>query len=141
MSHCNTDHVWLSDVAIFNESENYSVPGDVSIYRNIHEMCAGMEAWMVEGGGIGFALNGLGQQIRLEMDGEDAIGSVVHTSEPDIDTVISWLQHAAKGVQEARIHRSKKKPWFLWSLPVLGDAEEKGVLPETVEGLLAYIHM
>ena len=56
---------WLYDVAVFNESEDYTVPGDVSVYRNIEEMCSGMEAWMVEDGGIGFCLNGLEQTICL----------------------------------------------------------------------------
>ena len=48
-----------SDMVVFNESDDYAVPGDVSTHRNIEEMCSGMKVWMVEGDGIGFALNGL----------------------------------------------------------------------------------
>ena len=132
---------WLSDVAVFNESDEYAMPGDISIYRNIEEMCSGMEAWMVEGGGIGFSLNGLGQTIKLEMDGEQAVGSVVSEAKPDLATLTIWLRHAAEGVQEARLIKSRKKPWFFWSPPALGKAEAEGVLPETIEGLVAYIHM
>lgn len=132
---------WLSDVAVFNESEQYDVPGDISIYRNIEEMCSGMEAWMVEDGGIGFSLNGLGQTIKLEMDGEQAVGSIVVETKPDQITLAIWLKHAAKGVQEARLIKSRKKPWLLWSPPAIGTAEAEGALPDTIEGLLAYIHM
>ena len=132
---------WLSDVAVFNESQEYAVPGDVSIYRNIEELCSGMEAWMVDDGGIGFALNGLGQTIELEMDGENAEGVVVDASESDLATLKIWLRSAAESVQEARAIKSRKKPHFFWSPPSLGNAEAQGVLPNTVEGLLAYIHM
>ncbi|MEM9426297.1 MAG: hypothetical protein AAGA06_06310 [Pseudomonadota bacterium] len=132
---------WLSDVAVFNESEDYAVPGDVSIYRNIEEMCSGMEAWMVDDGGIGFALNGLGQTIELKMDGENAVGVVVDASEPDLATLKIWLRSAAESVQEARAIKSRKKPRLFWSPPSLGSVEAHGVLPNTVEGLLAYIHM
>lgn len=132
---------WLSDVAVFNENDEYAVPGDVSIYRNIEEMCFSMEAWMVEGDGIGFSLNGLGQKIAIEMDGEQAVGSVADEVEPDLATLTLWLRHAAEGIQEARTVKSRKKPWMLWSPPTLGAAEAKGILPETIEGLLAYTHM
>lgn len=132
---------WLSDVAVFNESDEYTVPGSVSIFRNMKEMCSGMEAWMVEGGGIGFALNGLGQTIELEMAGEQVVGSVLEHSKPDLTTLTIWLQAAAKAVREARSIKSQKKPWFFWSPPTLGKAELEGVMPDTIEGLLAYIHM
>jgi hypothetical protein len=132
---------WLSDVAVFNESNEYAVPGDVSTYRNISEMCSGMEAWMVEGGGIGFSLNGLGQAIKLEMDGEQVVGSVVENSKPDLVTLTIWLRSAAEAVQEARSIKSKKKPWFFGAPPILGKAEVEGVMPDTIEGLLAYIHL
>jgi len=132
---------WLSDVAVFNENDEYAVPGAVSIYRNIEEMCSGMEAWMVENGGIGFALNGLGQSIRLEMDGENVVGFVVDSANLDLITLKTWLRSAAESVQAARAFESRKKPRFFWSPPSLGSAEAQGVLPDTVEGLLAYIHM
>jgi hypothetical protein len=35
---CLPSKSWLSDVAVFNESSEYAVPGDVSTYRNIEEM-------------------------------------------------------------------------------------------------------
>jgi hypothetical protein len=100
-----------------------------------------MEAWMVEGAGIGFSLNGLGQTIKLEMDGEQAVGSVVDEAKPDLITLTIWLRFAAEAVQEARSIKSQKKPWFLWSPPTLGKAEAEGVMPDSIEGLLAYIHM
>lgn len=132
---------WLYDVAVFNESEDYAVPGDVSVYRNIEQMCSGMEAWMVEDGGIGFCLNGLGQIINLDLIGENAVGAVDEACEPDLATLQSWLTSAAKSVQEARAIKSRKKPRFFWSPPTLGIVEAQGVLPDTVEGLIAYIHM
>lgn len=132
---------WLYDVAVFNESEDYAVPGDVLVYRNIEEMCSGMEAWMVEDGGIGFCLNGLGQTIKLDMIGEKAVGLVDDASEPDLATLQSWLKSAAQNVRDARAIKSRKKPRFFWSPPTLGYVEAQGVLPETIEGLIAYIHM
>ncbi|MBE1296711.1 MAG: hypothetical protein GJ678_10815 [Rhodobacteraceae bacterium] len=132
---------WLYDVVVFNESEEYALPGDVSIHRSIEEMCSGMEAWMVEGGGIGFCLNGLGQVIKLEMDGDQAVGSVVEEAKPDLDTLTIWLRHVAKDVQQTRLAKSNKKLWFIWSPTTLGKVEAEGALPETIEGLLAYIHI
>lgn len=132
---------WLYDVAVFNESEDYAAPGDVSVYRNIEEMCSGMEAWMVEDGGIGFCLNGLGQAIKLDLIGENVVGLVDDAGKPDLDTLQSWLTSAAKSVQEERAFKSRRKPRFFWSPPTLGFVEAQGVLPDTVEGLIAYIHM
>ncbi len=132
---------WLYDVAVFNESQEYAVPGDVSIYRSIGEMCSGMETWMVEGRGIGFCLNGLGQTIKLDMEGDQVVGSVVDETQSDLVTLAIWLRHIAEDVQQARLAKSKNTFWFAWSPPTLGKAETEGILPNTVEGLLAYIHM
>lgn len=132
---------WLSDVAVLNESNEYAVPGSISTYRNISEMCSSLEAWMVEDGGIGFALNGLGQTIKLEIEGEQVVGSVVEDSEPDLVTLTIWLRSAAEAVQEARKSKSQKKPWFFCSPPMIGKAEVAGAMPDTIEGLLAYIRM
>lgn len=132
---------WLHDVAVFNESPENALPGDISIYRSIEEMCSGMEAWMVEGGGIGFCLNGLGQAVQLYSEGDQAVGSVVDEAKPDLDTLTIWLRHVAKDVQQARLAKCNKRSWFTWSPTILGKAEAQGSLPDTVEGLLAYIHM
>ena len=130
---------WLHDVVIYNESDEYAAPGDISVHRNVAEMCVGLEAWMVEGGGIGFALNGLGHRIDLEMEGDTAIGHV-RRDEPDPDMVKIWLRHMALAILETRRHRAKKH-WLWGTRDRLGPQEERGVLPETVEGLLAYIHL
>ena len=141
MEKLTTDQSWLSDVIIFNESVTYAVPGDVSIYHNLADMCSGMEPWMVEGGGIGFALNGLGQRINLDLDGEVVIGSISQTHAADLNTTLIWLHFVAKSKRDARILRSKKKSFWLRSPPLIGEMEAKGVLPNTIEGLLAYIHL
>ncbi|MDO6591333.1 hypothetical protein DS901_00790 [Loktanella sp. D2R18] len=132
---------WLSDVTIFNESTTYAVPDDISIYRTLDNMCSGMEPWMVEAGGIGFALNGLGQRIDLDLDGNDVIGSIDQTHAPDPDTLLTWLNFVAKNKQDARILRSQKKAFLLRAPLILGEHEAKGAFPDTVEGLLAYIHL
>lgn len=132
---------WLSDVVIFNESDSYERPGDVSTYRNIGEMCSAMEAWMLESGGTGFALNGLGQKINMGIEGGQVVGSLDEVSAPDLATLTLWLMHTAKSVHDARLMKSRRKPRIFSSSPSIGAAEANGVLPGTIEGLLAYIHM
>ena len=132
---------WLYDVAVFNESEDYALPGAVSVYRNIEKMCSGMEAWMVEDGGIGFCLNGLGHALKHDMIGERVLGQVDDNSEPDLTTLQLWLTSVARSIHEVRAFKSRKKPRLFWSPPTLGLVEAQGVLPDTIEGLIAYIHM
>ena len=75
------------------------------------------------------------------MIGENTVGVVEDASDPDLATLQRWLISAAKNVQEARATKSRKMRRFFWSPPTLGFAETHGVLPDTVEGLIAYIHM
>ncbi|MCG3269271.1 hypothetical protein [Yoonia sp. I 8.24] len=132
---------WLSDITIFNESTAYTVPEDVSIYRTLEDMCSGMEPWMVEAGGIGFALNGLGERLTLDLDGEDVVGSIDKTRPADPETALAWLRFVAENKRDARILRSKKKPGLFRGPLIVGELEAKGAFPDTVEGLLAYIHL
>lgn len=96
---------------------------------------------MVEAGGIGFALNGLGQRINLNLDGEDVIGSISQNHAPDLETLLAWLRFVADNKRDARILRSQKKPFLFRTPLILGEHEVKGAFPDTVEGLLAYIHL
>ncbi|MEP3636352.1 MAG: hypothetical protein ABJN14_03725 [Paracoccaceae bacterium] len=135
---------WLSDVAVSNLNDEYDLPGGITVYRNIEELSSRTYEWMLEEDGfptVGFHLNGLGQTIKFEMDGEKVVGSVVDTAKPDLVTLTMWLRYHAENIHEDRLLKSQKKGRLFWTPPTLGKAEAEGVLPDTVEGLLAYIYM
>ena len=51
----------------------------------------------------------------------------------DTETLLAWLTATARHVQDTRQKRAEK------GKVVLGDCEKRGVLPSTVEGLIAHI--
>jgi len=131
---------WLSDVVVLNESRSFSTPGDVHVFRNMEDMCGYLEHWFVEEK-HGYALTGNGYPVELTTDGKRVFGTVLSDREPSADVLTDWLVHYANAVREARIHKSKKRPTLFATPTNIGLAELEGVLPQSVEGLLAYIFM
>ncbi len=128
---------WLSDVVILNENREYRAAGDVDVFRSLGDACRYLEPWYIEQE-MFFTLNGLGQAIEFSVENNMVVGAVNGVSRPDADTLKVWLVTTAGHVFEARKHRSVKRGVF--STPVLlGEQESKGVLPQSVEGLIAYI--
>lgn len=131
---------WLTDVAILNESSRFDEPGDVTVYRNIADMCEKTEHWFVEQK-LGFALTGTALPIELTTDGERVFGKVLGNREPEVATLTIWLQSMAASVREARLNRANKRGLLVFGSTNIGPAELDGQLPRSVEGLIAYVSM
>lgn len=126
---------WLEDVAIVNESRDERVAGGVLVFRNAGDACSHLEHWWVENA-EGFAFTALGDRLILGVDPSGRV--VVERREACMDggeIVESWLRHSAGSVLAARRHRSAAR----WRTTKLGEVEARGVLPDTIEGLIAYI--
>ena len=103
-------------------------------------MCGYLEQWFVEEK-LGYALTGNGIPVELTTDGKRVFGTVLSDREPSVDVLTDWLVHYAEAAREARIHKSKKRPSIFTTSTNIGLAEKDGALPQSVEGLLAYIFM
>jgi hypothetical protein len=124
---------WLDEVVVLNESEDESVAGDVSVYRSEGDAVNALEDWWVENS-EGFAFTATG--VRLVLAVSPSRGVFVERREecpegPAI--VLAWLRSLGQTTLEARNRVAQN------GRAILSRAEEEGALPETVEGLLAYI--
>ncbi|MBL8531465.1 MAG: hypothetical protein JNK94_07000 [Hyphomonadaceae bacterium] len=127
-----TQNDWLSDVIVVNESSDPQIAGDVQVYRNATDVSYQLEHWYV-GDVEHLALDGLGRRVVLGLDGNKV---VVERTEPCPDgqaLLLSWLLVLAQHLRKVRLDRATKKHFDL------GAAEASGVLPTTVEGLIAYV--
>ncbi|WP_143152648.1 hypothetical protein [Marivita hallyeonensis] len=132
---------WLSDVIVLNESSNFDQPGDVDIFRNAEEMCDYLEHWFVEEN-LGFALSGLGLLVELRTDGRKVFATIADEKPAKPETLRQWLVAAASSIHDVRKHKASQKGWHPFRSPThLGLAERNGVLPQSIEGLIAYISM
>ena len=123
---------WLEDVIIVNDN-NADVPraGDVTVYRNEGELTHHLEYWYVNEPHL--ALTGIGDRAVLGLCEKLVI---VERREPYADgrrLLIQWLTAKAKYVLQLRRERAKRRKIKL------GKMEAQGLLPDTVEGLIAYV--
>ncbi len=131
---------WLHDIAVLNESRQFQIANDVSVYRTLHDLCIELEPWFVEEK-FGFALTGSGLRIELTTDGKQVFAQVDPEQGAHEDILNTWLQEAAKELRYSRIERSQLRGWGFKRPISIGCAERNGALPESTEGLLAYIAM
>jgi hypothetical protein len=125
---------WLHDIVLVNDGPTESEPGDVYIFRNFADACSYLEHWAEEPE-LG-VFSGEGDQLLAEADEHGNMGIIGRQSRADGREVITlWLRRMAEAVSAARRHRAGKR----WRRIHLGEREAQGVLPETVEGLIAYI--
>ena len=129
---------WLADVAVLNSNPRFNEPGDVQIFRNISDMCSELEPWFVEEQ-EGYALNGNGEPIELTTDGDVVFGKVVLGEEPEVSVLKEWLVSAAKSLRDARIYKADKPGIKFFASTQIGEAERQGILPTSIEGLIAYV--
>lgn len=124
---------WLDEIVIVNESTQERLPGDVSLYRSVGDACEALEWWWVrDGQGHAFTASGVRLVLAAEPDGPVTIDRREACSDgPAI--VLSWLQSLAADALQARKRVAQQ------GRAVLSEAEERGALPTTVEGLIAYI--
>ncbi|MFB0874615.1 MULTISPECIES: hypothetical protein [unclassified Sphingobium] len=128
---------WLEEVVILNDSNgsdiDESIPGDVSIYRSEGDALRELEPWAVEHSHI-FAFNAAGKRLVL---GVSEAGQVIIARRegcPDgSKIVLKWLTFLAQSIVDARVRVAQK------GRVVLSTYEEAGLIPTTVEGLIAYI--
>jgi len=124
---------WLNDIVLINESNDESVAGDVGIFRSVGEACRYLEDWWVRDQ-EGFAFTASGERLVLAVHASNRV--VVNRREvcTNGQTVVqNWLKHSAASVLAARTIRSTK------GKVALAPFEESGQLPDTVEGLIAYV--
>ena len=125
---------WLHDVILVKDTDGGEdlAPGFVDIFRSAGDACAYLEPWWVEER-HGLAFTAAGERVTFGVGGR---GVTVEGFEPwpeGPEVVLSWLRHSAQAVLEARRHKAAKGRFRL------GQAEAEGVLPTSVEGLIAYI--
>lgn len=123
---------WLTDVIVLNESGDPEVNGDVQVYRNASDLSYQLEHWYV-GDVEHLALDGLGRRVVLGLDGHRVIVERIEEYPEGPALLRSWLFSLAQHLRKVRIERATKKRFEL------GAAETSGVLPQTIEGLIAYV--
>jgi hypothetical protein len=123
---------WLEDVIVVNETRERHVAGSVSIFRSAGDACRHLESWWVEQN-EGFALDGRGRQITFGIRNKAVVVERCDPVGGGVELLLTWLQTTASHMQSARTSRAKEGKL------VLGLREAQGVLPGSIEGLIAYI--
>ncbi|MEN3951765.1 hypothetical protein [Iodidimonas sp. SYSU 1G8] len=124
---------WLADIVVVNESAVLAEPGDVSVFRSEGEACAKLEHWWVEND-EGGAFDATGRRMILAVDSNQRVVVAERLSSPDgPDIVHGWLTAHAHAVLASRGAKA------LLGQAVLAGFEERGELPSSVEGLIAYV--
>jgi hypothetical protein len=122
---------WLSDIILVKDGAEISA-SSVDVFRSAGDACAYLEHWWVEER-LGLAFTAAGSQVICGV--EDA-RVVVDRYEPRGDgeeIVLSWLRYTASAILDVRRYKAAKGKLYL------GTEEVRGVLPTSVEGLIAYI--
>ena len=128
----------LDDIVLLNESSDELVPGDVSVWRNEDVVCSCLEHWWVEEA-YGFAFTAAGQRIRLDVDDHDRVCVAAKEDVADGQTIVRrWLESQASAVLEARRAKASKRRLFARKV-ILSDFEQRGELPQSIEGLIDYV--
>ncbi|MEW6640251.1 MAG: hypothetical protein AB1586_07075 [Pseudomonadota bacterium] len=124
---------WLADIVVVNESRDEATAGDVSIFRSAGEACSWLEYWWVESG-EGFAFTAAGDRLVLGVDENKRVIVIGQEDVPGgIEVVRGWLRTYAATVLDARKANAGK------GNARLSPSEERGQLPTSVEGLIAYV--
>lgn len=131
-----TSTTWLEDIILVNDGPDETCPGDVSVFRNLTDARAYLEHWSDSIDNAVFS--GSGQRLIMSADqhGNVSIQARIDRAEGEA-IIIAWLTRMAEATLEARRYRATKR-WG-WGRVNLGELEAQGVLPATVEGLIAYV--
>jgi hypothetical protein len=128
-----TTNDWLRDVLLVNDDET-ETPGDVMLFRNFTDARAYLEHWADEPGIVAFFANGNRLVIATEPNGNVSIARREEQAEGS-RVVLNWLRYLAEHRLAVRRHRATKR----WGRVNLGELESQGILPVTIEGLIAYL--
>jgi len=127
-----TSKSWLFDIVVVNESDDEATAGDVSVFRSAGEACRYLESWWVTEN-LGVAFTAAGERLSLGIQGE-AVVVLERNETPGGEAIVQkWLRHSAAAVLGARKTKAAKFK------AALGKCEEQGMLPDSIEGLIAYI--
>ena len=98
------------------------------------EACASLEHWWVENG-EGFAFTAAGVRLALGVDERNSrvIVTGQQAAPNSVEVVKGWLHAYASAVLEARRAKAGN------GKAVLSPSEERGQLPTSIEGLIAYV--
>lgn len=125
---------WLHDIVLVNDGPNEFEPGDVYVFRSFADACSYLEHWAEEPELAVFSAEG--EQLTVKADEFGNMGIIERQFRADgLDVVTTWLRRMAEAVSAARRHRAGKR----WRRIHLGEREAQGVLPQTIEGLIAYV--
>ena len=127
-----TIRTWLSDIVVVNESDDEGCAGDISVFRSVGEACRYLEHWWVTEH-RGFAFTATGERIGLGVQ-DGAVIDIKCEAVPEGETIVlNWLRHSAAAHLDARKAKAAK------CKAALGKGEQNGILPDSIEGLIAYI--
>ncbi len=103
------------------------------VFLSEGEACRYLEPeWVQESEGFAFSASGLQLQFGLGASGEAVVSGRAEHPEGSL-IVLDWLRAHAQVLLESRSRQAER------GQAILSRAEREGDLPESVEGLLAYI--
>ena len=131
-----TSSNWLEDIILVNDGPDESCPGDVMVFRNLTDARAYLEHWSDSIDDAVFS--GTGQRLIMAADEHGDMSIQARIDRADGEAIIkAWLTRMAEAILESRRYRAAKR--LGWRRVNLGELEAQGVLPATVEGLIAYV--
>lgn len=125
---------WLHDIVLVNDGPDETSPGDVIVFRNLTDARAYLEHWAESLDNAVFS--GAGQRLIMAADQHGNVSIQARIDLIDGEAIIKgWLTRMAQAILESRRYRAGKR----WKRVNLGELEAQGILPDTVEGLIAYV--
>jgi hypothetical protein len=125
---------WLHDIVLVNDGPDEACPGDVDVFRNLTDARAYLEHWAECLDCAVFS--GAGQRLIMAADQHGNVSIQARIDRVDGQAIIkAWLTRMAQAILESRRYRAGKS----WKRVNLGELEAQGILPDTVEGLIAYV--
>ena len=125
------DQKWLEDVLIINDASYEHIPRTIDVYRSWHDACRSLETYQVASGVYCYTATGRRAVIGFDLDNDNSIKVLDYepSSEESRRLVLAWLRARAE-----RMHADRRSNPGL----VMGSEEAQGILPKTIEGLIAY---
>jgi hypothetical protein len=123
---------WLKEIVILNENSPPHVPGDVQIFRSAIGVCYHLEPWFV-GDVDHMAISGIGDLVILGASDNHVYVERTEPFSEGLGLLREWLVPTAIRIHQERSKAEKKKP------SAVGSLMPDGVMPDTIEGLIAYI--
>lgn len=128
----------LEEIIIVNENSDIRSAGDISIFRDGEAACRSIEHWWVEDG-EGFALTAAGHRVTLGVADHNRVVILAKEADPDGPALVrKWLEAQANALLQTRRDKAARAR-LLRSKIVLNELEQRGELPSSIEGLIAYL--